>query len=129
MVLKSDWQIEVFYDGDCPLCIREIRLLRWLDRRQRIRFTDIAAAEFCPAEYGKSMPEFMDQIQGRLPSGQWVEGVEVLRRLYSAIGLGPLVWITRLPLVSQVCEIGYGLFAKNRLRWTGRCTTRECKID
>ncbi len=129
MVLKSDWQIEVFYDGDCPLCIREIQLLRWLDRHRRIRFTDIAAANFCAADYGKSMPEFMDQIQGRLPSGQWVVGVEVLRRLYSAIGLGPLVWITRLPLLSQLCDIGYRVFAKHRLRLTGRCSTQECKID
>ena len=31
--------VEVFYDGDCPLCTREIRLLRRLDRRGRIRFT------------------------------------------------------------------------------------------
>lgn len=127
MAAGSSWQIEVFYDGDCPLCLREIKLLRWLDRRQRIRFTDIAAADFVAAEYGKSMSEFMDQIQGRLPSGQWLVGMEVLRRLYTAIGLGPLVWLTRLPLLSQLCDVGYSVFAKNRLRLTGRCTEDECK--
>ena len=36
----TDWQIEVFYDGACPLCVREIRFLRRLDRRGRIRYTD-----------------------------------------------------------------------------------------
>ena len=129
MSLESTWQIEVFYDGDCPLCIREIKLLRWMDRRHRVRFTDIAAADFVAADYGKSMPEFMDQIQGRLASGQWVEGVEVFRRLYAAIGLGPLVWVTRLPLVSQLCDVGYRVFAKNRLRLTGRCVKEECKTN
>lgn len=124
---ESAWQIEVFYDGDCPLCLREIKLLRWMDRRQRIRFTDIAAADFVAADYGKSMSEFMEQIQGRLPSGQWLVGVEVFRRLYAAIGFGPLVWITRLPLLSQLCDIGYRVFAKNRLRLTGRCVKEECK--
>lgn len=127
MALESSWQIEVFYDGDCPLCLREVKLLRWMDRRQRIRFTDIAAADFVAADYGKSMSEFMEQIQGRLPSGQWLVGVEVFRRLYAAIGFGPLVWITRLPLLSQLCDIGYRLFAKNRLRLTGRCVKEECK--
>lgn len=127
MALESSWQIEVFYDGDCPLCLREIKLLRWMDQRHRIRFTDISAADFAAADYGKSMPEFMDQIQGRLPSGQWLVGVEVFRRLYAAIGLGPLVWITRLPLLSQLCDIGYRVFAKNRLRLTGRCVNEECK--
>lgn len=129
MSLESTWQIEVFYDGDCPLCIREIKLLRWMDRRHRVRFTDIAAADFVAADYGKSMPEFMDQIQGRLAGGQWVEGVEVFRRLYAAIGLGPLVWVTRLPLVSQLCDVGYRVFAKNRLRLTGRCVKEECKTN
>ena len=33
----------VFYDGGCPLCMREIRMLKGRDRRQRIRFVDIAA--------------------------------------------------------------------------------------
>ncbi len=127
MPLEPSWQIEVFYDGDCPLCLREIKLLRWMDRRQRIRFTDIAAADFVAADYGKSLAEFMDQIQGRLPSGQWLVGVEVFRRLYAAIGLGPLVWITRLPLLSQLCDIGYRVFAKNRLRLTGRCVKGKCK--
>lgn len=127
MAAGSPWQIEVFYDGDCPLCLREIKLLRWMDRRRRIRFTDIAAADFVPAEYGKSMSEFMDQILGRLPSGQWVVGMEALRRLYAAIGLGPLVWITRLPLLSQLCDFGYRVFAKNRLRLTGRCAEDGCK--
>lgn len=129
MATESAWQIEVFYDGACPLCMREIKLLRWMDRRQRIRFTDIAAADFCAADYGKSMPEFVDQIQGRLPGGQWIVGVEVFRRLYAAVGLGPLVWLTRLPLLSQLCDIGYRVFAKNRLRLTGRCTKEECETD
>lgn len=129
MAPESAWQIEVFYDGDCPLCMREVKMLRWMDRRQRIRFTDIAAAEFCAADYGKSMPEFEDQIRARLPGGQWVVGVEVFRRLYAAVGLSPLVWLTRLPLLSQLCEIGYRVFAKNRLWLTGRCTKEECKAD
>ena len=24
-------QFEVFFDGDCPLCVKEIRMLRWLE--------------------------------------------------------------------------------------------------
>ncbi len=37
---------EVFYDGDCPLCKREIGMLRRLDRRRWVRFTDIADPAF-----------------------------------------------------------------------------------
>ena len=38
----DNWRIEVFFDGDCPLCVKEIGMLRWMDRKNRIRFTDIA---------------------------------------------------------------------------------------
>lgn len=125
---NSDWQVEVFYDGECPLCLREIKMLRWMDRRHRIRFTDIAADGFSPAGYAKTMQEFMDEIQGRLPDGTWIIGVEVFRRLYTAVGLGPVVWLTRLPGISHGLDFGYRVFAKNRLKLTGRCDAGACEV-
>ena len=119
--MNTDWQIEVFFDGDCPLCAREIATLRWMDRRHRVRFTDIAAPGFDPATTGLDLDTLMARIHGRLPDGGLVEGVEVFRRLYAAVGLGPLVAITRLPGISHLLDAAYRLFAKNRLRWTGRC--------
>lgn len=125
---KTPWRVEVFYDGDCPLCLREIRLLQWMDRKNRIRFTDIAAPDFRPENFGKTMNELMDEIQGRLPDGSWIIGVEVFRRLYSAVGLGFLVALTRIPGITHLLDFGYKLFAKNRLRLTGRCDARTCDL-
>lgn len=126
---NANWKVEVFYDGECPLCLREIKLLRWMDRRQNIRFTDIADPVFRPSDYGKAMQEFMDEIQGRLPDGSWILGVEVFRRLYAAVGFGLLVAVTRLPGVSHGLGFGYRVFAKNRLRLTGRCTKETCEVN
>lgn len=125
----DNWTVEVFFDGDCPLCMREIKLLRWMDRKKRIRFTDIAANEFEPSIYGKTMKELMDEIQARLPDGTWVTGVEVFRRLYQAVGLGLLVLPTRLPGISHLLDCGYHVFAKNRLRLTGRCKDNLCDLE
>jgi predicted DCC family thiol-disulfide oxidoreductase YuxK len=108
--------------------MREIRLLKWLDRRDRIQFTDIAAAEFNASEYRKSPSQFMDEIHGRLPDGSWIIGVEVFRQLYAAVGLGLLVWPTRLPGISHALNFGYQVFAKNRLRLTDRCTKETCEV-
>ena len=126
--ISHEWQVEVFYDGDCPLCVREIKLLRWMDRHQRIRFTDIASPTFDPQACSKMLPEFMDEIQGRLPDGRWIVGVEVFRRLYAAVGFGPVVWVTRAPGVTQLLDLGYRWFARNRLRLTGRCTSETCEV-
>lgn len=122
------WTVEVFFDGDCPLCLREINLLRFLDRRQRIRFTDIAAVGFNPADFGRDMASFMDEIQGRAPDGSFITGMEVIRRLYEAVGLGFLTGWTRWPGASQLSDAAYRLFARNRLRLTGRCTPEGCAL-
>ena len=126
--IREDWHVEVFYDGDCPLCVREIGMLRWMDRRERIRFTDIADPVFNPADHGMTMKDFMDEIQGRLHDGTWIVGVEVFRRLYAAVGFSWLVWPTRLPAISHALDFGYRVFAKNRLRLTGRCNQETCEI-
>ncbi len=72
--------------------------------------------------------ELMAKMHGRLPDGTWIEGVEVFRRLYSAVGLGPLVALSRIPGISHLADLGYRVFAKNRLRLTGRCQDGACEI-
>ena len=57
--------VEVFFDGACPLCRREIALLQRLDRnRGRIRFTDIDAPDFDPSSIGQTRTELMARIYG-----------------------------------------------------------------
>ena len=118
----SQIQIEMFYDGACPLCLKETRLLQRLDRRGRIQFTNIADPAFEPACYGRSIDQFMAEMHGRLPNGDWVTGVEVFRRLYSAVGFSFLVWFTWIPGISHLLNWFYAIFAKQRLKLAGRCT-------
>lgn len=122
------FDVEVLYDGECPLCVREIRMLQARDRHHRIRFVDIAAPDFDAAAVGVTWEVLMAQIHGRLPDGTLIQGVEVFRRLYAAIGFGPVVRWTRLPGVSQLLDLAYDAFAKNRLRLTGRCEDEACQV-
>jgi len=122
-------EIEVFYDGGCPVCLREVRVLRRLDRRRRVRFTDIDAVGFQAPPRGPSFDDLMARIHARTSDGTWVEGVEVFRRLYTAVGFGPLVHVSRWPGIAQVLDWGYAIFARNRTRWFGRCTTGTCAVS
>ena len=118
---------EVFYDGDCPLCLREINLLRRMDKQDRILFTNIVDHDFNAADYGKQIGKLMAEIHGRLPDGTWVVGVEVFRHLYSLVGFGWAVSVTRWPVVRQSMDWGYRFFAKYRLSLTGRrCEVERC---
>lgn len=126
--VSTNYDLEVFYDGGCPLCRREIAALKKWDRRGQVLFTDINAPEFCAESVGKTQAELMERIHGRLPDSGWVTGAEVFRRLYAAAGFGPLVALTRLPGVSNLMDWSYAVFARNRLRMTGRCTDESCRV-
>jgi predicted DCC family thiol-disulfide oxidoreductase YuxK len=130
---REEWRICVLYDGDCPLCTREIQFLRRRDRsRQRIQFEDIAHHSFDPASHGVVGLDLMARIHGVLPSGRVVEGVEVFREAYAAVGLGWLLAPTRWPGLRWLVDHAYRAFARNRLRWTGRdsgCESDRCQVD
>jgi predicted DCC family thiol-disulfide oxidoreductase YuxK len=119
--------LELFYDGACPLCAREARALGRLDRNGRLKLTDLTAPGFDPAEAGVPMERLLARIHGRLPNGTIVEGVEVFRKAYEAAGLRLLVAPTRLPGISWLLDRAYDVFARNRLRLTGRCEDDACR--
>jgi predicted DCC family thiol-disulfide oxidoreductase YuxK len=125
---SAPFDVEIFFDGECPLCMREVRLLQRLDRKHRVRFTDIAAKGFDPSAFGLDMATLMARIHGRLSDGTILEGVEVFRRVYEAVGLGALAKISRWPGISALTEAAYEIFAKNRLRLTGRCDHAFCGV-
>lgn len=126
--LPAGKDVEVFYDGACPLCMREIRMLMRKDRASRIVFTDISAPSFEAERYGVTMDTLMARIHGRRADGTWIEGVEVFRGLYRAVGFKRLVALSRAPGISQLLGLAYRVFARNRLRLTGRCDARGCAL-
>ncbi len=115
----------------CPteavICAAEVRLLTWLDRgRGQIRFEDITDPEFVPQSYGLSQETVMARIHGVLPDGRVIEGMEVLRCAYEAVNLGWLLAPTRWPGLRGLSDAAYRLFARYRLRLTGRSGARSC---
>ena len=118
---QPKFTFEIFYDGKCPLCRREISFLKAKDRKSRIRFRDIQQLQLNCPEIPRTHDQLMAEIHGRLPDGTWVTGVEVFRRLYDAIGWTWVIAPTRWPLIRNVLNVSYRFFAKRRLALTGRC--------
>jgi predicted DCC family thiol-disulfide oxidoreductase YuxK len=114
-------RLQVFFDGGCPLCSREMALLARRDRRGRIEFIDIAAPGFDAASWGRERSQFMAVMHVRLPDGSWALGVEGFRNIYSSLGFGWLVAPTRLPGIRQLLDAAYRVFARHRPRLQGDC--------
>lgn len=120
----NTWRIRVLIDGACPLCRREADLWRRLDRgRGRVVMEDISEPGFDPARYGLTQEQVVAEIHGILPSGAVVRGMDVFREAYGAVGFGWLTAPTAWPVLRPLFDLAYQLFARNRLRLTGRrCT-------
>ena len=113
----ANWQIKVLYDGSCPICRRKADFWRRLDGgRARIALEDITADEFDPADYGLTQQDAMTRIHGLLPCGQLIQGMEVVRRAYRAVGWGWLVKPTAWPVLKPLFDRFYRWFARNRPR-------------
>jgi predicted DCC family thiol-disulfide oxidoreductase YuxK len=123
-IAPNTFNFTMFYDGACPLCSREAKLLMKRDTKGRIRFISTASADFDPAKYGISTDPGR-LIHGMMADGTIVRGVEVFRQVYSELGLGWLLAPTGWPVLKQVFDLLYLLFAKNRIR-IGKLFGRKC---
>ncbi len=85
---EQPWEIKMLYDGDCPLCMREVNMLRRRDAGiGRIEFVDIASPDYdASANAGISFEQVSFMVQGvtlvlgllgdvsidSVPSGQFI---------------------------------------------------------
>lgn len=97
----SAGRLTVYHDGACPLCQREIALMRRLDRRGAIDFVDVADpanAAVCPLDPADLLARFHADEGGRLLSGaaafaaMW-RAIPLLRPMGLAAKLPPILWV------------------------------------
>ena len=124
----NTWDIKMLFDGGCPACKAEMRILKkWDKGRGRIEFEDIAAPDWNPDQYGITFDEAMGAMHAILPDGSIVTGVEAFRRGYAAVGRRWLLAWTTLPVCRQIADWAYRVFARNRYRITKTECTDRCK--
>lgn len=118
----SPWQITLLYDSDCPLCMKEVNFLQRKDNgRGLVRFVDVAAPDYtAAANFEISFSEAMERIHAYRPDGTIIKNVAVFREVYEILGMGWVYGITKFPVIGQVVDFGYGIWAKYRLKVTGR---------
>ena len=80
-----------------------------------------SAPDYNPALHGNvQFADGMRKLRAVLPDGEVVTGMEVFRKTYEAIGLGWVFHLTKMPVVHEIADTIYDVWAENRLRITGR---------
>jgi len=119
-------ELTLFHDGACPLCRREVRFLKRRDTDGRIGLVDIASPGFDPEAHGLTREAVHARMHAIDADGNVIEGMEVFRRAYRAVGMGWLWAPTGWPLLRPIFDGLYRLFAKVRPRLPGR---KRCDPD
>jgi predicted DCC family thiol-disulfide oxidoreductase YuxK len=105
--------LTVWHDGVCPLCRREIALMRRLDRAGAIEFVDAAGEDgVCPIDRGDLLKRFHAREDGVMLSG-----AAAFAAMWRAIPvLRPLGLAARSPWLLALLERGYLAFLRVRPR-------------
>lgn len=93
-------RLTVWFDGGCPLCRREILLIKRLDSRAAIQFVDVAKEQDnCPIDRADLLARFHAREEG----GPLLSGAAAFAAMWRSIPLlrpfgllarrGPALWI------------------------------------
>lgn len=124
-------QITIFFDGQCPLCVREMHAIKRYDDHNLIALIDINSEAL--THYPDIDPaEARTIILAYNNKGELIRGLDVLYQAWSLVGKGWIYAPTRWPLIKTLSDQCYLLFARHRYtisRWlTGksRCDNDQC---
>jgi len=116
--------LKLLYDGECPLCKREICMLQKKDSQTKINFIDISSEEFSPSENNNiDYDTAMSQIHAIDGKGNFLVGISAFAAVYASCQLLVISTLMRIPFIKIFLKPLYELFAKKRLWLTGRMNT------
>jgi predicted DCC family thiol-disulfide oxidoreductase YuxK len=111
--------VTVWHDGGCPLCAREVALMRRLDKGKRITFVD-ATSGSCPLDRAAMLA----RLHAREGDGPLLSGAAAFAAMWRAIPLlRPLGLLARDPRALSVLDRLYARFLRIRprlQRWVAR---------
>lgn len=125
--------LTIFYDGGCPLCVKEMRHLRALDKARRIQFENINEADFRDRYPAINVEDANAYLHAQTADGEMLYGLDVTQAAWSQVGRGWMIAPLRWPIIKRIADKAYLAFAKHRNRLskllTGRERCEECRID
>ena len=107
--------VTVWFDGDCPLCAREIALMRRLDRARAVNFVDLADGGAGGATSPVDRCAMLNRLHAQEPGEPMVSGAAAFAAMWRAIPLlRPLGLAARRKPVLWLLERLYRAFLRVR---------------
>ena len=117
-------QAKIYFDGTCPLCVKEMTALRYADTHHQISFIDVT--QYCPDHI--HYQEAMYELHVETPDGKILKAVDANVFIWRHINRKPWLALLKLPIVRQLTLMAYRVFAKNR-QWISRALLGKDKCE
>ncbi len=108
------YPITIFYDASCPLCTREVSLLKKYDSADQIKLIDCSPTEYT-GESGYTRDAMMKLIHARDAAGQWMIGAPVFAAAYNVTGFAAIARMWGAGALQPVWRVVYPWIANNRM--------------
>jgi len=112
----------VYHDGECPICNVEINQMKRLDKTKRVNWVDISKDQAALDAAGLTYHQTMDRIHVQDANQVMQTGVKGFLAVWEHLPyfrrMVPIV--ERTPFLMPLMEWCYVLFAKYRLKLTGK---------
>ena len=108
------YPMTIYFDGSCPLCTREVRLLTRYDDQKRLQLVDCSPQNFAPIE-GHSRDAMMALIHARDAAGLWLIGAPVFAAAYQASGFASIASLWGSQRLQPMWRVVYPWIARNRM--------------
>jgi predicted DCC family thiol-disulfide oxidoreductase YuxK len=126
-------ELIIFFDGGCPLCVKEMRHLRELDKKRLIQFENVNEPNFGERYPQVEVAKANQYLHGQISSGEMIYGLDVTYVAWSLVGKGWMIAPLRWPVIRWFSDKTYLFFARNRNRisklLTGKERCEQCSID
>ncbi len=122
-------KLQVFYDGLCPLCTKEISHYRKIDINKKIEFIDISNPNFDEKTYGLEGREFNKTFHVKDKSGEFKTAVDGFVAIWDELNcFKPLSYMAKNKVSRPLFDIGYCVFANVRpLFRNNECPEEVCE--
>ncbi|MDM8559300.1 DUF393 domain-containing protein [Candidatus Parabeggiatoa sp. HSG14] len=120
--------VTMYFDGMCPLCKREVALLKRLDKTGKIKWHDISTGLGDLAEENITFEEAMQQLHARDRNNKIRKGVDAFITIWRELPyFRVLAFLGSLPGIKWLAKVSYAVFAKRRLKvHPQQCDNKTC---
>jgi len=112
----------LYYDGGCPLCMREVRLLQRI-ADQGLHLQDLHEVPDSPGQPSRLLK--LSTLHLCTAGGEWLTGVDATVQAWSHTRWGWLFKPLRWPVIGPLADAAYRYWARKRYQRLYGCAACE----